>query len=51
MRMLALIVVAVNASVLLVSAAGIPAMMSFTVARRSREIGSAWHWVLMRVAY
>ncbi len=39
MRMLALIVVAVNASVLLLSAAGIHAMMSFTVARRWREIG------------
>ena len=39
MRMLALIVVAINASVLLLSAAGIHAMMSFTVARRWREIG------------
>ena len=39
MRMMALIVVAVNASVLLLSAAGIHAMMSFTVARRWREIG------------
>jgi predicted permease len=39
MRMLALIVVAVNATVLLLSAAGIHAMMSFTVARRWREIG------------
>jgi predicted permease len=39
MRMLALIVIAVNASVLLLSAAGIHAMMSFTVARRWREIG------------
>jgi predicted permease len=39
MRMIALIVVAVNASVLLLSAAGIHAMMSFTVARRWREIG------------
>jgi putative ABC transport system permease protein len=39
MRMVALIVVAVNASVLLLSAAGIHAMMSFTVARRWREIG------------
>ena len=39
MRMLAVIVVAVNASVLLLSAAGIHAMMSFTVARRRREIG------------
>ena len=39
MRMIALIVVAVTASVLLLSAAGIHAMMSFTVARRWREIG------------
>jgi predicted permease len=39
MRMVALIVVAVNASVLLLSAAGIHAMMSFTVSRRWREIG------------
>jgi predicted permease len=39
MRMLALIVVAINLSVLLLSAAGIHAMMSFTVARRWREIG------------
>ena len=39
MRMLALIVVAVNASVLLLSAAGMHAMMSFAVARRWREIG------------
>ena len=39
MRMLAVIVVAINASVLLLSAAGIHAMMSFTVARRWREIG------------
>jgi predicted permease len=39
MRMIALIVVAINASVLLLSAAGIHAMMSFTVARRWREIG------------
>ncbi len=37
--MLALAVVAVTASVLLLSAAGIYAMMSFTVARRWREIG------------
>jgi predicted permease len=39
MRMIAFIVVAVNTSVLLLSAAGIHAMMSFTVARRWREIG------------
>jgi ABC-type antimicrobial peptide transport system permease subunit len=39
MRMLALIVIAVNGSVLLLSAAGIHAMMAFTVARRRREIG------------
>ena len=39
MRMIASIVVAVNVSVLLLSAAGIHAMMSFTVARRWREIG------------
>jgi len=39
MRMIALIVVAVNASVLLLSAAGIYAMMSFIVASRRREIG------------
>ena len=37
--MLALAIVAVTASVLLLSAAGIYAMMSFTVARRWREIG------------
>ena len=37
--MMALAVVAVTASVLLLSAAGIYAMMSFTVARRWREIG------------
>lgn len=37
--MLAMIIVAVTASVLLLSAAGIYAMMSFTVARRWREIG------------
>jgi hypothetical protein len=36
---LALIVVGINASVLLLSAAGIHAMMSFTVTRRWREIG------------
>jgi putative ABC transport system permease protein len=36
---LALAVVAVTGSVLLLSAAGIYAMMSFTVARRRREIG------------
>ena len=34
-----LIVIAVNASVLLLSVAGIHAMMSFTVGRRWREIG------------
>ena len=39
MRMIAMLVVALNASVLLLSAAGIHAMMSFTVARRWREIG------------
>jgi putative ABC transport system permease protein len=39
MRMIALIVVLINASVLLLSAAGIHAMMSFTVTRRRREIG------------
>ena len=38
-RMMALAVMAVTASVLLLSAAGIYAMMSFTVARRWREIG------------
>ena len=37
--MMALGIVAVTASVLLLSAAGIYAMMSFTVARRWREIG------------
>ena len=37
--MLALTIVAVTVSVLLLSAAGIYAMMSFTVARRWREIG------------
>ena len=36
---LALMIVAVTVSVLLLSAAGIYAMMSFTVARRRREIG------------
>jgi len=36
---LALVIVAVTASVVLLSAAGIYAMMSFTVARRRREIG------------
>jgi predicted permease len=39
MRMIALLVAAINGSVLLLSAAGIHAMMSFTVARRRREIG------------
>ena len=39
MRMIAFVVVALNASVLLLSAAGIHAMMSFTVTRRWREIG------------
>jgi putative ABC transport system permease protein len=39
MRMIAAVVVLINASVLLLSAAGIHAMMSFTVARRWREIG------------
>ena len=39
MRMIAFLVVAINGSVLLLSAAGIHAMMSFTVARRWREIG------------
>jgi predicted permease len=37
--MLAVAIVAVTASVLLLSAAGIYSMMSFTVARRRREIG------------
>jgi ABC-type antimicrobial peptide transport system permease subunit len=37
--MMAVGIVAVTASVLLLSAAGIYAMMSFTVARRRREIG------------
>jgi ABC-type antimicrobial peptide transport system permease subunit len=36
---MALLAVAVTGSVLLLSAAGIYAMMSFTVARRRREIG------------
>jgi ABC-type antimicrobial peptide transport system permease subunit len=39
MRMLALVVLSINAIVLLLSAAGIHAMMSFTVARPWREIG------------
>lgn len=39
MWMVTLLVVAINASVLVLSAAGIHAMMSFTVARRWREIG------------
>ena len=39
MRMLAALVVAITVSVLLLSAAGIHAMMSFTVSRRWREIG------------
>ena len=39
LKYLALIVLAVTASVLLLSAAGMYAMMSFTVARRRREIG------------
>jgi predicted permease len=38
-RMMALAVIAGTASVLLLSAAGIYAMMSFTVSRRRREIG------------
>jgi hypothetical protein len=38
-KMLALGIIAVTMSVLLLSAAGIYAMMSFTVARRRREIG------------
>jgi predicted permease len=37
--MLALVITAVTASVLLLSAAGIYSMMSFTIARRRREIG------------
>jgi ABC-type antimicrobial peptide transport system permease subunit len=37
--MLALVIIAVTASVLLLSAAGIYSMMSFTIARRRREIG------------
>src|SRR5690606_18071413 len=39
MLALAAVVVAVGASVLLLSAAGVYALMSFTVARRRREIG------------
>lgn len=39
MLAMALLIVAVTGSVLLLSAAGIYAMMSFTVARRRREIG------------
>ena len=39
MRLVAVAIIAVMASVLLLSAAGIYAMMSFTVARRRREIG------------
>jgi predicted permease len=39
MRLIALAIVAVMGSVLLLSSAGIYAMMSFTVARRRREIG------------
>jgi putative ABC transport system permease protein len=39
MHMIAMLVVALNGSVLLLSAAGIHAMMSFTVAKRWREIG------------
>jgi predicted permease len=39
MRLVAIAIIAVTASVLLLSAAGIYAMMSFTVARRRREIG------------
>jgi hypothetical protein len=39
MRMVGLAIIVVTASVLLLSAAGIYAMMSFTVARRRREIG------------
>jgi ABC-type antimicrobial peptide transport system permease subunit len=37
--MVSLVVIAVTASVLLLTSAGIYAMMSFTVARRRREIG------------
>jgi putative ABC transport system permease protein len=39
MRMIALVVIVATLSVMLLSAAGIYAMMSFTVARRRREIG------------
>jgi putative ABC transport system permease protein len=39
MHMIAMLVIALNGSVLLLSAAGIHAMMSFTVAKRWREIG------------
>jgi predicted permease len=39
MRLVAVAIIAVMSSVLLLSAAGIYAMMSFTVARRRREIG------------
>jgi hypothetical protein len=39
MQMIAMLVVALNGSVLLLSAAGIHAMMSFTVTKRWREIG------------
>ena len=39
MRLIAVAIIAVMTSVLLLSAAGIYAMMSFTVARRRREIG------------
>ena len=44
-RMMALAIIAGTASVLLLSAAGIYAMMSFTVSRRRREIGSVPHSV------
>ena len=39
MRLMAIAIIVVTVSVLLLSAAGIYAMMSFTVARRRREIG------------